>query len=60
MPRVRIESIAFINFKACRRFDLQLDQKNLVVGVNNAGKSAIVGAFQVLAAALRTANARSP
>lgn len=54
---VRVE---FSRFKAFKTFALDLKHFNILVGPNNAGKSTILVAFRILAAALRRANARKP
>jgi energy-coupling factor transporter ATP-binding protein EcfA2 len=53
-------SVEFNRFKAFRRFTLRLRPFNILVGPNNAGKSTILAAFRVLAAAMRRANQRKP
>jgi len=50
--------VDFRRFKAFRAFSLQLRHFNILVGPNNAGKSTILAAFRILAAALRKAEAR--
>ena len=52
--------VDFHRFKAFERFALHLRHFNILVGPNNAGKSTILAAFRVLAAALRKAWARKP
>lgn len=54
---VRVE---FTRFKAFRAFRLDLKKFNIMVGPNNAGKSTVLAAFRILAAALRRATARRP
>lgn len=53
---VRVE---FQRFKAFKSFTLNLRHFNILVGPNNAGKSTILAAFRILAAAMRRANARN-
>src|SRR5882757_7576928 len=48
--------VDFRRFKAFDRFTLQLRRFNIMVGPNNAGKSTILTAFRILAAAIRRAN----
>ena len=55
-----IRSHRFLPFKAFKRFTLHLRHFNILVGPNNAGKSTILAAFRVLAAALRKALSRKP
>lgn len=50
--------VDFVRFKAFKRFTLKLGHFNILVGPNNAGKSTILAAFRILAAAMRKANAR--
>ncbi|MCM2473011.1 AAA family ATPase [Rhizobium sp. CG5] len=50
--------VEFTRFKAFKRFTLQLRHFNILVGPNNAGKSTILAAFRILAAAMRKASAR--
>jgi energy-coupling factor transporter ATP-binding protein EcfA2 len=52
--------VDFYNFKAFERFTIHLRHFNILVGPNNSGKSTILAAFRILAAALRKANARKP
>src|ERR1039458_569224 len=56
----RITSVRFSRYKAFREFSLSLDRFNILVGPNNAGKSTIIGAFRILAEAIRKARAKSP
>lgn len=50
--------VDFFRFKAFSSFSLQLRRFNILVGANNAGKSTILTAFRILAAAMRRANNR--
>src|SRR5262249_37883408 len=50
--------IDFSHFKAFDRFSIQLRHFNILVGPNNSGKSTILAAFRILAAALRKATSR--
>jgi len=50
--------VDFHRFKAFERFSLHLRHFNILVGPNNSGKSTILAAFRVLAAALRKAYSR--
>jgi energy-coupling factor transporter ATP-binding protein EcfA2 len=52
---VRISSIKFINFKALQNYSVSLNETNILVGPNNAGKSTIISAFRILDVALRKA-----
>ena len=50
--------VIFHRFKAYKSFTLSLRDFNILVGPNNAGKSTILSAFRILAAAFRRAEAR--
>lgn len=52
--------VDFRHFKAFDSFAFHLRHFNILVGPNNAGKSTILAAFRILAAAMRRANTRSP
>jgi energy-coupling factor transporter ATP-binding protein EcfA2 len=52
--------VDFHRFKAFENFSLVLRHFNILVGPNNAGKSTILTAFRILAAAMRRAGARKP
>lgn len=56
----RFTSIKFTRFKAFRAFKLNLKHLNVLTGPNNSGKSTVLAAFRILAAALRKANSRNP
>ena len=56
----RITSVRFTRYKAFREFSLTLDRFNILVGPNNSGKSTILGAFRILAEAIRRARTKSP
>ena len=47
--------VDFNRFKAFETFTLHLRHFNILVGPNNAGKSTILTAFRILAAAMRKA-----
>lgn len=53
-------AIDFTRFKAFNTFTLRLRRFNILVGPNNAGKSTILAAFRILAAAMRRATKRAP
>lgn len=55
----RYMSVEFTNFKAFKKFTVNLRAFNILVGPNNAGKSTILSAFRILAAGIRRAEARS-
>lgn len=50
--------VDFHRFKAFKRFTLDLQLFNVLVGPNNAGKSTILAAFRILAHAMRRAEAK--
>ena len=50
----------FQRFKAFRDYSITLRRFNILVGPNNAGKSTILGAFRILAEAMRKARSRNP
>ena len=52
--------VDFNRFKAFETFTLHLRHFNILVGPNNAGKSTILTAFRILAAAMRKAVSRKP
>ena len=57
---VSFTSLRFRRFKALPDFSVALGHMNVLVGPNNSGKSTILSAFRVLAAALQHARARNP
>lgn len=54
----RFVGVDLHRFKAFENFSLELRHFNILVGPNNAGKSTILAAFRILAAALRRAENR--
>lgn len=56
--RHQFASVKFHRFKAFKEFSIDLKHFNILVGPNNAGKSTVLAAFRILAAALRKASAR--
>lgn len=56
----RFTRVDFRNFKAFHVFTIHIRQFNILVGPNNAGKSTVLAAFRILAAAMRRASARKP
>lgn len=53
-------SVQFHRFKAFKSFEFNCRHFNILVGPNNAGKSTILAAFRILAAAQRLAGSRRP
>lgn len=58
MPR--FTSVRFRRFKAFEEYSISLKTFNVLVGPNNAGKSTILGAFRILAEAMRKARTKRP
>ena len=56
----RITSVRFKNYKALADFHLRLSDANFLIGPNHAGMSTVIGAFRVLAVALRRISHRKP
>jgi len=55
-----IQSLAFENYMAYKRFSIALSQFNILVGPNNSGKSTIIKSLQLLEAAWRSGIKRNP
>ena len=55
-----ITSIRFENFKSFRRYSIALNDTNIMVGPNNAGKSSILDALRILNGAYRYASRYKP
>lgn len=53
-------SVRFQRYKAFRDYSVSRQHFNILVGPNNAGKSTILGAFRILAEAIRKARSRNP
>jgi len=53
-------SVKFKNFKALKQFTIKLNDFNVLVGPNNAGKSTILSAFKILNEGIKTASQRKP
>ncbi len=60
MNQEHFTTVRFHHFKAFREYSLSLGRFNILVGPNNSGKSTILGAFRILAEALRKARSRNP
>jgi energy-coupling factor transporter ATP-binding protein EcfA2 len=56
----RFVHVEFRRFKAFTQFAFPLRRFNILVGPNNSGKSTVLAAFRILAAAIRRASARTP
>jgi energy-coupling factor transporter ATP-binding protein EcfA2 len=57
---LRITSINFKNYKSFGQFSISLNEFNILVGPNNAGKSTIIGSLKILAEGIRKARAKKP
>ena len=57
---VRITRVDFDNFKALEKYSLSLEQVNIIVGPNNAGKSTVLSAFRALDTTLRAIRSKAP
>lgn len=55
-----ITHVQFYRYKTFHKYSLSLNYFNVLVGPNNAGKSTILGAFRILAEAIRKARSRNP
>jgi energy-coupling factor transporter ATP-binding protein EcfA2 len=60
VSEVIITTLKFKNFKALKDYTVFLKHLNILAGPNNSGKSTIISAFRVLAAALRVARQIRP
>ena len=59
MQNVRITSIKFTNFKSLRNYTIHLQERNILVGPNNAGKSTVISSLRLLEVALRRARSKN-
>jgi hypothetical protein len=59
-PKHQFTHVQFSHFKAFESFSFPLRHFNILVGPNNAGKSTVLAAFRILAAAFRRAVSRNP
>lgn len=57
---MHFKRIQFKNFKAFKSFSVILNEFNVLVGPNNAGKSTVISAFRLLSEGLKKANKRKP
>lgn len=55
-----ITSIKYTNYKCFSQFTVSLNDFNILVGPNNAGKSTVFGSLKILAEGIRKAKARKP
>lgn len=56
--RIYYRRVEFSKFKAFKKYRIDLNEFNILVGPNNAGKSTVIAAFRILAAAIRKAESR--
>lgn len=56
----RIEKVTFRHYKALGNYSVSIEHVNILTGANNSGKSTVIGAFRVLAVALRAARKSRP
>jgi energy-coupling factor transporter ATP-binding protein EcfA2 len=56
----RFTTVRFHRFKGFSNYSIRLRPFNVLVGPNNCGKSTILGAFRILAEAMRKARAKNP
>ena len=59
MLNVRMTSIKFTNFKSLRNYTVHLQERNILVGPNNAGKSTVISSLRLLEVALRRARSKN-
>ena len=57
---IRIQNITFNHYKALENFSVAIEHINILTGLNNSGKSTVLGSLRVLAVALRTARKKKP
>lgn len=57
---LHITSIHFKNYKSFKEYSVTLNEFNILVGPNNAGKSTIIGALKILEEGLRKAKSKTP
>jgi len=55
-----IRRITFRDFKGFHKYSITLQEINILVGANNAGKSTVISAFRILELGLRKARSRKP
>jgi energy-coupling factor transporter ATP-binding protein EcfA2 len=55
-----ITSIKYRNYKSFNLFTVALNEFNILVGPNNAGKSTVIGSLKILAEGIRKARSRKP
>ena len=56
----QIVEIKYSNYKGFKKFTLSINDFNILVGPNNAGKSTIIGSLKILAEGIRKAKFKKP
>ena len=57
---IHITSIKYKNYKSFKDFSIALNDFNILVGPNNAGKSTIIGSLKILAEGIKKAKSKKP
>lgn len=57
---IHITSIKYRNYKSFKQFSVSLNEFNILVGPNNAGKSTVIGSLKILAEGIRKAKSKKP
>lgn len=57
---MRITNIKYKNYKSFNHFSVTLNEFNILVGPNNAGKSTVIGSLKILAEGIRKARSKKP
>ena len=57
---LHITSIKYSNYKSFKLFSISLNEFNILVGPNNAGKSTVIGSLKILSEGIRKAKSRKP
>ena len=57
---LHITSIQYSNYKSFKSFKISLNEFNILVGPNNAGKSTVIGSLKILAEGVRKAKSKKP
>jgi len=57
---IRITNIKYTNYKSFNHFSVSLNEFNILVGPNNAGKSTVIGSLKIIAEGIRKAKSKKP
>lgn len=57
---MKLVSINIVNFKAFKKFKIQLKDMNILIGSNNSGKTTIISALRLLSVALEYGRNKNP